>query len=98
MRWSLVSIIGLFAVAAASEERVRYDGHKVFNVVPKTDVHVQFLNELEEITEFRADFYIPASVPGRRVHVRLAPKDYVKWVPYMETLGMEVTVLVHNVQ
>jgi len=53
---------------------------------------------MEQNTGFRSDFYIFPSVPGRLAILRLAPQDYVKWIPYMESLGMETSVVQHNVQ
>lgn len=64
MSWIQIFLFAICVIALSNaEERVSYDGYKVFRVYPTTEDQLKFLTELEtHVTEL--DFWISARKNG----------------------------------
>lgn len=93
-------IIFLLCLTAHSSfsEKVRYDGYKLFKVIPKTYEAVRALHELEEAALSGYNFWSSVGLIGDPVEV-MVPSYKVSEVQQLATkMGMDYEVMMENVQ
>ncbi|XP_049810301.1 zinc carboxypeptidase-like [Schistocerca nitens] len=97
MLWR-VALLVLAALSLAAGEPRRFDGHRVYRVVPTNKHHVQFLNELASKYYNDILFWKDASVANRTADVMVSPELQNSFLETLEKKGMKSSVYVEDVQ
>jgi murein tripeptide amidase MpaA len=100
MKSSVILIFVLsvsFPLALAGKSKTRYDGYKVYHVLPKTDQHVKILEELEQ-SKMGVEFWEESNFVGKNADIMLAPHLQGDLIDGLKEQGLEVTEFISNVQ
>ncbi|XP_052756711.1 uncharacterized protein LOC113520958 [Galleria mellonella] len=88
----LVIFVGIFCSTNAAKS---YEHFKVYNVVPKTDVQVQYLTDLRKENY---DFWTDIIEIDSNVRIMVSPEQADELVQYSKSVGMDIQLSIHNVQ
>uniref|UniRef100_A0AAX7V774 Carboxypeptidase A1 n=1 Tax=Astatotilapia calliptera TaxID=8154 RepID=A0AAX7V774_ASTCA len=92
---------GLFVFAAllvAVFGKVTFEGHKVLRIVPKDEVQLSLIKDLEEMMEFELDFWRGVTTVSNPVDVRV-PFHVLKSVKdYLETQNIDYSAMIEDLQ
>lgn len=86
-----LALIGFLSVANAKS----YENYKVYSVVPKSEEHVQMLNDLRKSGY---DFWTDVFTVGNDVRIMVEPTKDNEFVDYAKTVGFDAVLRVPNVQ
>lgn len=85
-------LLGLVATAAAVKS---YTNFKVYNVIPKSEVQVQML---EDLKKEGYEFWTEYLTVGNDARVMVSPEKNAEFVKYASNAGLNATVSIANVQ
>ncbi|XP_060074548.1 carboxypeptidase B-like [Ylistrum balloti] len=91
---SITLICALTAVALS--EKVRYDGHKVLNIIPRTARDVHDIVKMEE--EFQLDFWHLPKYLNDSLHVRVGPHSLEPFLAKLRQMETAVSIWINDVQ
>ncbi|CAK9803556.1 Zinc carboxypeptidase A 1 [Anthophora plagiata] len=84
-------------VALATAEQVKYDNYKVFRVTPQTEEQLQFVKNLEDVSDAFSFWKEPSDVENF-ADVMVAPHKIPFFHDAMKTLKIPYDTYVHDVQ
>ncbi|XP_062276782.1 carboxypeptidase A1-like [Scomber scombrus] len=92
---------GLFVFAAlfvAVFGKETFEGHQVLRIVPKSDVQLRLIKDMEDMTEFELDFWREVSNVATPVDVRVPLHSLQSFKIHLETQGIKYSVMIKDVQ
>lgn len=92
-----ILILSIFVVATLATQKVRYDGFKVHQIVPKTESQLAILRQLENYP-IGYLFWSEVSTIGNPVHVMVPPHMEEEYKEMVELQGFEDEIYIENVQ
>ncbi|XP_033755428.1 carboxypeptidase B-like [Pecten maximus] len=95
-----MKILGIVTLLCALDvilaEKVRFDGHKVLDIVPKTANDVHNIANMEE--QFQLDFWHYPKYINDSFHVRVSPNDLEPFLSKLREMEATVRVWIDDVQ
>uniref|UniRef100_A0A3Q1FKC7 Carboxypeptidase A1 n=1 Tax=Acanthochromis polyacanthus TaxID=80966 RepID=A0A3Q1FKC7_9TELE len=92
---------GLLAFAAllvAVIAKESFEGHQVLRIIPKNDIQLSLIKELEDMIHFELDFWRELSGVNTPVDVRVPFHSLQSVKIYLETQGIEYSVMIEDLQ
>lgn len=96
MKLSLISLFLTIGVAFATQ-KIRYDGFKVYKVVPLSSMQLEALRYLEN-NDFGYNFWSGVSHLGKPVHIMVPPHMEHKFADFLKLQGLGHELYIDNVQ
>ncbi|XP_049779128.1 zinc carboxypeptidase-like [Schistocerca cancellata] len=96
MLWRAAFLLAT-AVAAASGHVIRYDGYRVYRLLPADEEQLHLLAGLDQLHE-DIQFWKEAKAVNRAVDVMVSPRVEGAFLEMIQIYGMEAAVYVDNVQ
>nr|XP_020449164.1 carboxypeptidase A1 isoform X1 [Monopterus albus] len=97
----LVIMKGLLIFAAlvvAVLGKKTFEGHQVLRIVPKDDVQLSLIKDLEDIIEFELDFWRGVTDVAIPVDVRVPIHNLQSVKIYLETQDIEYSIMIEDLQ
>ncbi|KAJ8927936.1 hypothetical protein NQ314_019567 [Rhamnusium bicolor] len=94
----LVSIVVLLTLSQSLAEKVRFDNHKLYRLIPKDEKSLIALKELQDVELSGYDFWSYVKAVGVPVDIMVSPHLVKELQNMVETLGIDSEVLMENVQ
>ncbi|XP_023262787.1 carboxypeptidase A1 [Seriola lalandi dorsalis] len=97
----LVMMKGLLAFAAlfvAVLGKETFEGHQVLRIVPKDEVQLALIKDLEDIIEFELDFWRGVTEVATPVDVRVPFHSLQSTKIYLETKEIEYSIMIEDLQ
>ncbi|XP_022601918.1 carboxypeptidase A1 [Seriola dumerili] len=97
----LVMMRGLLAFAAlfvAVLGKETFEGHQVLRIVPKDEVQLALIKDLEDIIEFELDFWRGVTEAATPVDVRVPFHSLQSTKIYLETQEIEYSIMIEDLQ
>ncbi|XP_059047429.1 uncharacterized protein LOC131842877 [Achroia grisella] len=88
----LVVLVGIFCISSAAKS---YENYKVYNVIPKTEVQVQYLIDLKKE---KYDFWTDVINIDSNVRIMVSPEQAEELVEYSTSVGMAIELSISNIQ
>ncbi|XP_028305541.1 carboxypeptidase A5 [Gouania willdenowi] len=89
-------VLALLLVAALTKET--FEGHQILRVVAKDEVQLSLIRELEDVQEFELDFWRGVTDVHSPVDVRVPSHSLQSVKVYLETLDIEYSVMIEDLQ
>ncbi|XP_032691436.1 zinc carboxypeptidase-like isoform X2 [Odontomachus brunneus] len=93
--WKAILLCALVGLSAA--HKASFENYKVFRIVPVTQKQVEFLRQLENLTD-GFSFWQSATYVGRNVDIMVAPHKMPEFHEIMKQATMPYNVKIENVQ
>ncbi|KAM3960500.1 uncharacterized protein ACR2FA_005409 [Aphomia sociella] len=90
--FAITTFIGVFSLTNAGKS---YNNYKVYNVIPKSEVQVQYLTDLRKEGY---DFWTDVIDINKEVRIMVSPEQADEFVKYSTSVGMEAELSINNVQ
>ncbi|XP_058502291.1 carboxypeptidase A5 [Solea solea] len=91
----LLALAVLLVVALCKET---FEGHQVFRIVPKDDVQLSLLKDLEDMFEFQLDFWRDVTGVGTPVDVRVPLDSLESFKSHLETQDVDYSIMIEDLQ
>ncbi|KAG7522648.1 carboxypeptidase A1 [Solea senegalensis] len=91
----LLALAALLVVALCKET---FEGHQVFRIVPKDDVQLSLLKDLEDMFEFQLDFWKDVTGVGTPVDVRVPLDSLESFKSHLETRDVDYSIMIEDLQ
>uniref|UniRef100_A0A669EU08 Carboxypeptidase A1 n=1 Tax=Oreochromis niloticus TaxID=8128 RepID=A0A669EU08_ORENI len=86
------------ALLVAVFGKVTFEGHKVLRIVPKDEVQLSLIKDLEEMMEFELDFWKGLTTVSNPVDVRVPSHVLNSVKDYLETQNIEYSTMIEDLQ
>nr|XP_022916621.1 carboxypeptidase B-like [Onthophagus taurus] len=83
-------------LAVASADIFRYDGYKVYQVIPTNEIHAEVLKVFRENEEY--DFWSKTNILGESVNIMVKPALQNSFVKILETNKIEYSILIDDAE
>ncbi|XP_013865725.1 carboxypeptidase A5 [Austrofundulus limnaeus] len=91
----LLAFAALFAVALAKDT---FEGHQVLRIVPKNDVQLSLIKELEKMIEFELDIWMGVTDAFSPVDIRVPSHTLHSFKSYLENFNINYSTMIENLQ
>ncbi|MED6266064.1 hypothetical protein CHARACLAT_031832, partial [Characodon lateralis] len=95
MMRGLITFTVLFVAVLARET---FEGHQVLRIVPKNEVQLSLLKNLEEMIEFELDIWKGVTGVSFPVDVRVPPHTLQFFKSYLESHDLEYSTMIEDIQ
>ncbi|XP_047452857.1 carboxypeptidase A5 [Mugil cephalus] len=91
----LLAFAALFVAVLAKDT---FEGHQVLRIIPKDDVQLSLIKELEEMAEFELDFWRGVTNAGTPVDVRVPFHGLHSVKMYLKSQDIEFSIMIEDLQ
>ncbi|XP_037539147.1 carboxypeptidase A5 [Nematolebias whitei] len=91
----LLAFTALFVSVLAKET---FEGHQVLRIVPKNDIQLSLIKDLEKLIEFELDIWMGVTDVFAPVDVRVPSHNLQSFKSYLENLNIKYSTMIENLQ
>ncbi|XP_051808604.1 carboxypeptidase A5 isoform X1 [Acanthochromis polyacanthus] len=91
----LLTFATLLVTVIAKES---FEGHQVLRIIPKDDIQLSLIKELEDMIHFEVDFWKEVTRVNTPVDVRVPFHSLQSVKIYLETQGIEYSIMIEDLQ
>ncbi|XP_017292307.1 carboxypeptidase A5 [Kryptolebias marmoratus] len=95
MMRGMLTFAALFVVVLAKET---FEGHQVLRIIPKNDIQLSLIKDLEKMIEFELDIWMRVTNIFSPVDVRVPSHTLQSFKSYLENLNIEYATMIENLQ